>query len=656
MKTKDIKHAFVAVITLCITCVTARSYAQTPTEHSDIVTQEEAIRVSMNYLQVRDEAIPILAEVRTEKVGDTICVYNVCFSDGQWILISASKSCVPILAHGYADTTADSIDAPEAFLYIVDWYKTQIGALIRKGEHRQDFRDSWNGLLNSFGDATPRYNPGYILLRNASGLQMSWGQTTNNDGGCIPSYNQYCTNLLCKDCGKAPAGCAAVAMGQIMWYWQWPKVSSYRTYSWMGMPVRLRNGETQAGDNIANLLDDCGDACSTIYTCPGSGALICNIEDAFYDEFAYKSVKVHYREDWETSLSWESLIKSEIDNNRPVLYYGDKSIITNGHYFIIDGYESTDYYSFHINFGHKGSFNGYFYLGYIHEGDDSYSFNQKAITGISPSYSSYNVSTVNYTTVTRNNREIALNSIYLPSSGNSLTVNNHVNYLLEAGNDVTLRPGFHAKSGSETTIRVNQELQDTMAISVVGWPNIIPYGGALWLQTHNADSWEFQAFDASNDLIYQSAGSITDDHPCVWDGTGMVLMNHCIIRLKNSYGRFLENDYWVYMVSGNKNDSNMDQSDTVAGNITRLSKMTDESKMKIYPNPTYGTVTVLAPIGCEISKLKVINEVGGCVFSDNSITGHTCKVDMSHFASGTYILQVETTDGKMFSERIVTKK
>jgi hypothetical protein len=478
----------------------------------------------------------------------------------------------------------------------------------------------------------------------------------NNDGGCTPAYNQYCPGTICHDCGNTPAGCGAVAMGQIMWYWQWPKTSSYRTYNWMEMPVRLRTGATQVGYDIATLLDDCGDACNTMYTCSGSAALIDNIEDAFDETFAYKGVKVHYRDDWETYLSWENLIKSEIDNNRPVLYYGDKSLVTNGHYFVIDGYESTDYYSFHINFGHKGSYNGYFYLGNIHEGDESYSFNQKAITGISPTYSNYNISTINYSTVKRNRREVAQNSIYLPSTGNTLTVNNHVNYVLEAGSDVTLRPGFHAKSGSETTVRVNQELQDTMAISVAGWPNTLPYGGSLYLQTHNADSWEFQAYDASDDVIYQSAGSITDDYPCVWDGTGMVLMNHCIIRLKNSYGRFLEHNYWVFMSSGNKNSSQKEPSDTVSDFTPYQGNVVDANKVKVYPNPTDGIVTVETPTGCIISKVSVLDEIGSCIFLDNSITGQVYRMDMSRFASGSYIIQVETVNGKSFSERIINKK
>ncbi len=323
----------------------------------------------------------------------------------------------------------------------------------------------------------------------------------------------------------------------------------------MGMPIRLGDGQTQAGYDIASLLSDCGDACSTIYTCLGSGALVGNIKDAFNDEFAYKSVKVHYRDDWETSLSWENLIKSEIDNNRPVLYYGDKSIITNGHYFIIDGYQSTDYCLFHVNFGHKGSSNDYFYLGNIHEGDESYCHNQKAITGISPTYTENSISAVNYSTVSRNHREVARISIQLPANGDTLTVNNSVNYVVEAGNDVTLKPGFHALIGSETAIRVNQKLQDTMAISVVEWPTILQPGQSLCIHTHNADSWEFMAFDVNGGHLYQSAGLITDDHPCVWDGTNIGTLNNCIIRLKNSYGRSLEHSYWLSLCSGSKDNS-----------------------------------------------------------------------------------------------------
>ncbi len=146
MESKDFKPVFVVVVALCMICVISRIYGQTFTEHSNFVTQEEAIRAAVNYMQVRDRVTPVVAEVRTEKVGDTVCMYNVSFSDGLWSLVSASKSCVPILAHGYADTGADSISVPEAFLYLIDWYKMQILTLIRSGDNRQDFIDKWNSI------------------------------------------------------------------------------------------------------------------------------------------------------------------------------------------------------------------------------------------------------------------------------------------------------------------------------------------------------------------------------------------------------------------------------------------------------------------------------------------------------------------------------
>ena len=72
--------------------------------------------------------------------------------------------------------------------------------------------------------------------------RIAWGQSINNDGGCENSYNLFfpyvSDNDNCK-CNRRYAGCGSVAMGQIMWYWQWPFVNKYRHYEWNDIPIKL---------------------------------------------------------------------------------------------------------------------------------------------------------------------------------------------------------------------------------------------------------------------------------------------------------------------------------------------------------------------------------------------------------------------------------
>ena len=53
---------------------------------------------------------------------------------------------------------------------------------------------------------------------------------------------------------------------------------------------------------------------------------------------------------------WTEIIKKDINENRPVYYYGNSN--AGGHMFVCDGYDSNDL--FHINWGWGGYCDGFF--------------------------------------------------------------------------------------------------------------------------------------------------------------------------------------------------------------------------------------------------------------------------------------------------------
>jgi hypothetical protein len=222
------------------------------------------------------------------------------------------------------------------------------------------------------------YVPGTKLLEDERG-EVKWGQHGNNNYTCTPTYNEVFSPG--STCGHVLAGCGAVAMGQIMWKWQYPQGTSipdcmhagspcYRTFDWNLMPATLKDTTPYIkGMAISNLLKGCADAIHMLYydnatgiefideLFNGSSSTISNIEDAFKNEFNYKSVKKHSKSDWDYGSAWEDLIRSEINAGRPVFYNGMKDwLCLNGHFFVIDGYSSVDRDSFHINFGWRGKY------------------------------------------------------------------------------------------------------------------------------------------------------------------------------------------------------------------------------------------------------------------------------------------------------------
>ena len=94
----------------------------------------------------------------------------------------------------------------------------------------RDIEERWQKLLynaKGINSVEIKYNPGASLLNIPGRGVVKWGQTINNSGGCTPSYNRFCRGELFLNCNcdRTRAGCGPVALGQVMWYWQWPLYS-----------------------------------------------------------------------------------------------------------------------------------------------------------------------------------------------------------------------------------------------------------------------------------------------------------------------------------------------------------------------------------------------------------------------------------------------
>jgi hypothetical protein len=299
-------------------------------------------------------------------------------------------------------------EKPGGFLFLIDGYKEEVDISRKMGATASnEVIEMWSQLLVDGGSSTSRqsaspgtrtYTPGTNLLGS-----LAWGQDVNNDGGCTPAYNDEIKKkwnhgwFSACTCQSPPVGCGAVAMGQVMWYWKWPQSSTYRTYNWNQMPVALTNSSTTAqGEAVAKLLLDCAESSNMVYACGGS--FTTSIESALKNTFGYTAITGNNRNNY-TDTAWDNLIRTEIDNERPVIYYGEKAHISSEkHYFVIDGYESLIKNNhFHINFGWRGKHNDiHFYLNNINPGTYNFSNHHYAFTNIRPSLTISGPNTVCY--------------------------------------------------------------------------------------------------------------------------------------------------------------------------------------------------------------------------------------------------------------------
>ena len=319
-------------------------------------------------------------------------MWLVPVKDG-WILLSGSMKATPILAYipSLKKPIYDSL--PPAAQELLDSYEDYI-AYINNDADSFDIDSRWLYVLSDIEDTTKNTNHRSITVGPL--LTVNWGQS---GGGSCPSnkiYNKFCPTVIDPDrCNKAPAGCVAVAIAQIMWYWKWPYAAQIpmtvggndtilKYYNWNLMPTSINNSTSMDKvDRIAEVLHDCGYKLGMNYGAGGSSAGDDDAENAL-KAFGYDENTLDLRYKYNTS-GWTNMLRTNIDNGQPVYYSGQKQMIGGkGHAFVVDGYQ-TGGPIYHINWGWKGSYNGWYNIDDAYINDTiHYNYWQAAIFGIRP--------------------------------------------------------------------------------------------------------------------------------------------------------------------------------------------------------------------------------------------------------------------------------
>lgn len=389
---------------------------------------------------------------------DINCMYAVNMPDSGWVLVAGDERSTPILAVSENGTFPDKDDMPPAMLWLLEDYARQI-KFIQDSCQNAGVNMRWNAIeRGSFLNATPLSTTYHApLLQRPNRGEVNWNQSFNNDNSCgTRIYNKFCPDWYALSCGRTYVGCTAVAMAQIMWYWQWPHTGLIHSgidmsgnpvgtqelhlYNWNLMPAELKNNTPlEQADMIAMFLRDCGYAAKMKYAIDGSGASLENAKNALINTFAYSDEMVYKQKNF-FSWNWKNRIKNSIDDGCPVLYAGYGS---GGHAFVVDGYDDD---RFHINWGWGGDSNGYFELGNLTPPGHNYNSDHEAIFDIRPN-------------VVCGPLDINGSSIYRVGQSGAVTVSNvtvpsGTTAVYYSGTSVTLRPGFKATAGSRVHIAI----------------------------------------------------------------------------------------------------------------------------------------------------------------------------------------------------------
>ena len=308
----------------------------------------------------------------TAKTGSDNDLYVFNRDGGGFVIVSADARTVkPVL--GYSDNGRfEAANMPPQLQDILTQYQQEIN-YARENLAPQEL------LLQN--DSTERK----VIVEPL--VKTQWDQDEPYNGMCPMDGDR-----------RTYAGCVSIAMAQIMNYWRWPErgYGSHRdvcadslfvdfsqsVYDWDNMAVTYTADTPQVKiDAVQKLMYDCGISVDMEYTKNGSGAEADDVAQALVCYFDYQA-RLILRSDYETE--WDSLIASELDAGRPVIYGGYTENLDAGHTFICDGYDSENY--FHFNLGWSGYCDGYYLTTAVNV--DAYCFNTSlvALIGVYPDY------------------------------------------------------------------------------------------------------------------------------------------------------------------------------------------------------------------------------------------------------------------------------
>ena len=256
-----------------------------------------------------------------------------------------------------------------------------------------------------------------LAYANACGMTASFAEKVANRSSISPlcdaswsqsrPFNDNCPTINGK---KAPAGCTATAMAQVMYAHRWPVVGTgsntyisgssrekmefnfgATVFDWNSMlPSYSSNYSEIEGAAVATLLEACGNAALMNYGASASGAYPYDAIYGMVKFLGYDKSALLLERDYYTSELWNDMVYSELAAGRPVIYGGYDSKYQNGHTFVVDGYGEDGF--FHLNWGWGGMSNGYFLLTALDPAEEGiggsgagYNFHQDAIINVMPS-------------------------------------------------------------------------------------------------------------------------------------------------------------------------------------------------------------------------------------------------------------------------------
>jgi hypothetical protein len=353
---------------------------------------EKAKKIAEHYIAINE---PQMANLTVNDLPQTVYTDDYCtpimyvfnIDDTGFIIAGANKSFSPIVGYSF-NGSFDSERLPDNLKAWLNGYVEDVVAVKNSQTKssnilaaQNEFQAEWKALENS--DAS------YYAAKGGKAVEALVETRWDQGAG----YNNYCPEY---NGGHSVTGCVATAMAQIIRYHRYPNVGYHHSsyyhpvygnlqadfdstfYDYTKMPVSVNAYSNSAYQHaVSQLCYHCGIAVKMNYQNPshtsGSGAHSENVPEAI-KHFGY--LDSYYKAKTPDSDLWDSLLRHDLDLNRPVYYSGSDN--EGGHAFVCDGYRNNNKY--HFNFGWSGYGDGFYSLTSV----NGYSSSQAAVFNIYP--------------------------------------------------------------------------------------------------------------------------------------------------------------------------------------------------------------------------------------------------------------------------------
>ena len=283
------------------------------------ITESQARSIAAQFLAGQNTRPMTLrrAATHTTAAPDSHAAYYIFNTGGPsdgYVIIAGDDQAIPVLGHSDAGRF-DNDNVPPAMQEMLDGYAAQIAAMQEGAMAAPSIpRVAISPLVNAQWNQRQPYN---ILLPKINGERVL-------------------------------AGCVAIAMAQVMHYWQWPAsidgpIPPYTSktnginmgelpatsFNWSMMQNSYLTSDTLSGNStaVAKLVLYCAQALKMDFGTSASSAYTPDITYLLSEYFGYHSgIHTISRESF-TTQGWEDAIYAELAENRPLSFRAEREAV-----------------------------------------------------------------------------------------------------------------------------------------------------------------------------------------------------------------------------------------------------------------------------------------------------------------------------------------